>query len=385
MTEWRELRCPLCAGTFRCRSEAECEAHIASCGAFAAEYGEGTPRSGLVSGFHDAVSTAASSAPSPKPTASTVESACEGMASLLLPLVALVQHEGKPLDEAVELVAALAGALVQPSQLGATEDFGFDEMWEVTFGPYFGTAALRSQGMALRAAILPAVEAVQATGGAGAAARVAELIASSLLSLTAPSAQTFLAAGQRVVLAGLTTRPVLNGVHGTILHYEPSRGRYAVELDAVSDNQERLLLLRPASLQPLVSSSSGEAANEELVPIDTPQACIQPAADEGPVAASIASKLTAAFEPVAHLAVLNESSMHNVAKGSETHFKVIVISEVFAGMTLLERHRRVNEALAAELSSGVHALSIVAKTSEQWAKANGRVEDSPKCLGGSTR
>ena len=81
--------------------------------------------------------------------------------------------------------------------------------------------------------------------------------------------------------------------------------------------------------------------------------------------------------------VLNESYMHNVPKGSETHFKVLVVSKEFEGKTLISRHRLVNEALQEELSSGVHALSIVAKTQEQWeAMENKTLEQSPACRGG---
>mmetsp|Transcript_8289 Transcript_8289/g.20633 ORF Transcript_8289/g.20633 Transcript_8289/m.20633 type:complete len:112 (+) Transcript_8289:81-416(+) len=97
----------------------------------------------------------------------------------------------------------------------------------------------------------------------------------------------------------------------------------------------------------------------------------------------ITSKLEAAFSPT-HLEVLNESDAHNVPRGSETHFKVIVVSEGFAGVGPLDRHRLVNGALADELSGGVHALSIVAKTPAQWAKAS-HISPSPPCLGGSNR
>ena len=104
----------------------------------------------------------------------------------------------------------------------------------------------------------------------------------------------------------------------------------------------------------------------------------------GPVYAAITQKLTAAFAPLAHLQVLNESSAHNVAPGSETHFKVVVVSEAFAAAPPLERHRRVNAALADELAGPIHALSIVAKTPEQWARS-AAVPASPECLGGSRR
>ena len=74
--------------------------------------------------------------------------------------------------------------------------------------------------------------------------------------------------------------------------------------------------------------------------------------------------------------------MHNVPRGSETHFKVVVVSDKFVSLPLIKRHRLVNDVLAEELAAGVHALSIVAKTVEQWEKANKDVEPSPACRGG---
>lgn len=103
----------------------------------------------------------------------------------------------------------------------------------------------------------------------------------------------------------------------------------------------------------------------------------------GPVASAIQQKLAAALSPV-HLEVHNESSAHNVPPGSETHFKVVVVSDAFDGKKLIERHRAVNEVLADELAGPVHALSIVAKLPAQWAESSA-VAPSPKCLGGSKR
>ena len=96
---------------------------------------------------------------------------------------------------------------------------------------------------------------------------------------------------------------------------------------------------------------------------------------------TIEDKLTTAFQPL-HLEVVNESGMHNVPKGSETHFKVLVVSPAFEGLGLVDRHRRVNEALRDELRSGVHALSIRALTPSQWGEGLGAFA-SPPCLGGS--
>jgi len=83
-----------------------------------------------------------------------------------------------------------------------------------------------------------------------------------------------------------------------------------------------------------------------------------------------------------HLEVLNESSGHNVPRGSETHFKVVVVTEVFEGKSLLQRHRLINEALREELQGPVHALSIVGKTPDQWNQSP-QVSKSPRCMGGS--
>lgn len=100
------------------------------------------------------------------------------------------------------------------------------------------------------------------------------------------------------------------------------------------------------------------------------------------VESSIQKKLTAVLSPF-HLDVLNESHMHNVPEGSESHFKVIVISEKFDKQNLVQRHRLVNEALSEELNTGVHALSITALTPDEWFEREGTPHDSPPCLGGS--
>ena len=95
----------------------------------------------------------------------------------------------------------------------------------------------------------------------------------------------------------------------------------------------------------------------------------------------IESKLTDGFE-LLHLEVLNESSGHNVPPGSESHFKVVLVSSEFEHMRLLARHRRVNEVLAAELSGSVHALAIHTYTDKEWRVRFGETPMSPPCLGG---
>jgi stress-induced morphogen len=97
---------------------------------------------------------------------------------------------------------------------------------------------------------------------------------------------------------------------------------------------------------------------------------------------SIQTKLKSVLDPE-HIEVENESRMHSVPPGSETHFRVLVVSRAFAGQSAVQRHRRVNEALRDEFSSGLHALTLRAMTPEEWAQQGAAGFQSPPCLGGS--
>jgi len=72
-------------------------------------------------------------------------------------------------------------------------------------------------------------------------------------------------------------------------------------------------------------------------------------------------KLTESFAPQS-LKVLDESHLHEGHAGhrpcGQTHFRIYIVSELFKGMTRLERHRLINQTLASELAGGVHALAI---------------------------
>lgn len=83
-----------------------------------------------------------------------------------------------------------------------------------------------------------------------------------------------------------------------------------------------------------------------------------------------------------HLEVVNESYMHNVPKGSESHFKVLVVSKDFEGLQLIKRHRVVNGLVKGALDDNfVHALSIEAKAPEEFIEGY-TLDPSPKCKGG---
>jgi len=75
----------------------------------------------------------------------------------------------------------------------------------------------------------------------------------------------------------------------------------------------------------------------------------------------ITKKLTEAFAPQS-LNVLDESHQHEGhaghRPGGQTHYRIYIVSEVFKGKTRIERHRMINQLLAAELADSVHALAI---------------------------
>ncbi len=98
---------------------------------------------------------------------------------------------------------------------------------------------------------------------------------------------------------------------------------------------------------------------------------------------TIEEKLLSHFKPL-HLDVINESNQHNVPPGSESHFKVIIVSNSFDGERLIKRHRAINAVLATELAEHIHALALHTYTEKEWHdyyEKNTRL--SPQCLGAS--
>jgi BolA protein len=95
----------------------------------------------------------------------------------------------------------------------------------------------------------------------------------------------------------------------------------------------------------------------------------------------IEQKLRAQFAPL-HLELENESHMHDVPQGSESHFRVVLVSSKFEGKPLIQRHRAVTAILDRELKGQIHALALNTMTPEEWFAKGGQTPDSPPCLGG---
>lgn len=87
--------------------------------------------------------------------------------------------------------------------------------------------------------------------------------------------------------------------------------------------------------------------------------------------------LTEQFAPI-YLQVINESHMHNVPAKAETHFKIIIVSDAFENLSLVQRHKLVFKLLATEMTQGLHALSLHTLTQTQW-EASSSIPNSPEC------
>lgn len=101
------------------------------------------------------------------------------------------------------------------------------------------------------------------------------------------------------------------------------------------------------------------------------------------IESAIRGKVERALQPT-YLELENESHTHNVPKGSETHFRLVVVSDLFEGKSRIDRQRMVNDLLADERAQGLHALTMRTFTSPEWAQAQPTFEmTSPACRGGS--
>ena len=72
-----------------------------------------------------------------------------------------------------------------------------------------------------------------------------------------------------------------------------------------------------------------------------------------------------AFHPVL-LEIRDDSAAHigHAGGGGKGHFKLVIVSELFSGKSLLQRHRLVHDALAALMDSDIHALVLSTRAPE---------------------
>lgn len=75
----------------------------------------------------------------------------------------------------------------------------------------------------------------------------------------------------------------------------------------------------------------------------------------------------AALEPAA-LDIADDSALHVGHAGTRSgggHFRMTIVSPLFAGKAVMARHRLVYDALGSLMQREIHALSITAKTPEE--------------------
>lgn len=96
----------------------------------------------------------------------------------------------------------------------------------------------------------------------------------------------------------------------------------------------------------------------------------------GPIESQIVNTLKTSMD-LFSLKIINESFMHNVPEGSESHFKIVIVSEDFLNLTMIQRHKLVYKKLD-NLMTKIHALSIHAFDKNEF-KLNPIILDSPEC------
>ena len=84
-----------------------------------------------------------------------------------------------------------------------------------------------------------------------------------------------------------------------------------------------------------------------------------PGADAGVSAAEVELALQTALQPQS-LEVRDDSHLHAGHEGARhgRHFSVSIVSERFAGLSRVGRHRLVYDALSPLMPRGIHALAI---------------------------
>lgn len=81
-----------------------------------------------------------------------------------------------------------------------------------------------------------------------------------------------------------------------------------------------------------------------------------------------------------HLQLENESDLHAGPPGRETHFKLVLVSQDFEGLSRVDRQRKINDILKIEFQSGLHALTQRLLTPAEWEKTKSDLNFvSPEC------
>jgi len=79
------------------------------------------------------------------------------------------------------------------------------------------------------------------------------------------------------------------------------------------------------------------------------------------------------------LKVINESPQHNVPQNSESHFRVLIVSDQFKDLSLIKRHQLVYKVVGKPIKEKIHAFSQQTLTPAEFEERGGQLPSSPPC------
>jgi BolA protein len=80
------------------------------------------------------------------------------------------------------------------------------------------------------------------------------------------------------------------------------------------------------------------------------------------------------------LELINESHLHGRPTGAETHFKLLVVSDKFNGLSRIDRQRLVNNLFDFAREKGLHALTQKTLSPAEWEQQKDNLDfQSPAC------
>lgn len=100
------------------------------------------------------------------------------------------------------------------------------------------------------------------------------------------------------------------------------------------------------------------------------------------VAQQLQNLLQQALPEIQHLEVQDESAAH--ARGSESHFRLTLVTPSFISLSRVQRHRLIYHHLEQPMQH-IHALALHTYTPDEWAARDKTTTASPACAGGSDR
>ncbi len=90
-------------------------------------------------------------------------------------------------------------------------------------------------------------------------------------------------------------------------------------------------------------------------------------------------KIQSELQPTV-LELVNESHLHGRPSGAETHFKLLVVSEKFEGLSRIDRHRKVNALVEFGRVHGLHAFTQRTLTPKEYEAQKASLDfESPTC------